>query len=468
MAGYIFYDLECTGLSPAHDVPVQAALIRTDEHLVVVEELVVRARVPDHVVPAPDALVVTGLRPGDLTDAPLSQTQMLRDIAAFIAKAAPAVIMGYNTLAYDEEILRAALFQNLLPPYLTSLDGNRRADVLTMTKAIAALTPGAIRIPEKDGRQVFRLGEVCRANAIDLDEDAAHDALNDIRATIALFRLLRERAPDLVASFMENADKRSVQRRLDAGGVFGLVAFGKIVPMAALMTSPTNPSSLALADLRIDPASWLDRSQAELSAALASRGERPVRTVKLNAQPMLLPWTDVHDAAGCDDAASALHRDRLLQINKHDGIWKTLPQALAARYADRKPSPWPEARLYERFVTDADSRACQTWHHLPWEQRIAFAAEAIADERLRAFANRLAFLEAPHVLSPAAWQRGRAWLAHRLTTADEVPWLTLPGALRRVAELRAGLAEDEVGRRAHLDEIEHWLRQRSQCFQLAA
>ena len=468
MAGYIFYDLECTGLSPAFDVPVQAAFIRTDENLVVEEELVLRARAPDHVVPAPDALIVTGLHPRDLTDAPLSQTQMLREIAAFISRAAPAVIMGFNALAYDEEIVRAALFQNLLPPYLTSLDGNRRADVLTMTRAIATLRPGAIQIPEKDGRQVFRLGDICRANAIDLDEDAAHDALNDVRATIALFRLLRERAPDVVASLMENADKRSVQRRLDAGGMFGLVAFGKIVPVAPLMTSPTNPSSLALADLRIDPASWLDRSQTELSAALAARGEKPVRTVKLNAQPMLLPWEEVHDAAGRDEAASALHRERLLRINAHDGIWNTLPLALAARYADREPSPWPEARLYERFVTDADARACQTWHLLDWKQRVAFAAEAIADERLRAFANRIAFLEAPDLLSPAAWQRGRAWLAHRLTTADEVPWLTLPGALRRVAELRAGLAEDEVGRRAHLGEIERWLRQRSQHFQLAA
>lgn len=468
MAGHVFLDLECTGLSPAFDVPVQAAFIRTDEHLVVEEELIFRARVPDHVVPAPDALLVTGLGPRDLTDAPLGQTQMLREIAAFIAKAAPAVILGYNALAYDLEILRAALFQNLLPPYLTSRDGNRHADVLTMTRAIATLRPGAIQTPERNGRQVFRLGEVCRANAIDLDEDAAHDALNDVRATIALFRLLRERAPDLVSSLMKNTDKRSVQRRLDGGGVFGLVAFGRIVPVAPLMTSPTNPSSLALADLRIDPASWLDRSQAELTAALATRGERPVRTVKLNAQPMLLPWPEVHGAAGCDEAASALHRDRLLQINAHDGIWKTLPQALAARYEGREPSPWPEARLYERFVTDADARACQTWHHLPWEQRIPFAAEAIADERLRAFANRLAFLETPHLLSPSAWQRGRAWLAHRLTTTDEVPWLTLPGALRRVAELRAGLAEDETGRNTHLYEIERWLRQRSQYFDLAA
>lgn len=139
---------------------------------------------------------------------------------------------------------------------------------------------------------------------------------------------------------------------------------------------------------------------------------------------------------------------------------------MAARYADREPSPWPEARLYERFVTDADARACQTWHQLPWKQRVAFAAEAIADERLRAFANRLAFLEAPHLLSPAAWQRGRAWLAHRLTTAEEVPWLTLESAIRRCVVLRAEINDPEV--QARLDEIVAWLSARSQLAAEAA
>lgn len=458
MAGYIWYDLECSGLLPAYDVPFQAAFIRTDEHLVVEEELVLRARVPDHIVPAPDAMIVTGQRPLDLVDAPLSQTQLMSEIAAFIAKAAPATILGFNQLAYDEEIIRAGQFQNLLRPYVTSLDGNRRADVLTMTRAIAVLAPGAIAIPKRDGRPVFRLVDVCRANGIDLGEDAAHDALNDVRATIALFRLLRDRAPDLVAALMENADKRSVQRKLDAGGVFGLINFGKILPVAALMASPTNPSSMAVADLGVDPASYLDFSQPELAAVMAAKGARPIRSVKLNAQPLLLPWNQVRAAAGVEEIVEALHRQRLLQINRHDGFWKTLPAAIAGRFADREPSAWPEGRLYDRFITDADARACQTWHRLAWEQRVPYAAETIADDRLRAFANRIAFLEAPHALGPEARRRGDAWLRHRLTTTDEVPWLTLHGGMARCAALRAQARDVDLCDR--LDEISAWYAER--------
>lgn len=163
-------------------------------------------------------------------------------------------------------------------------------------------------------------------------------------------------------------------------------------------------------------------------------------------------------AAGVDEAAEELHRKRLLQINAHDGFWKTLQAALAGRFADREPSAWPEGRLYDRFITDADARTCQTWHRLAWKQRVPYAAETIADDRLRAFANRIAFLEAPHVLSPEARRRGHAWLRHRLTTTDEVPWLTLHGAMARCAALRAKAQDVDLCDR--LDEISAWYAER--------
>jgi exodeoxyribonuclease-1 len=257
---------------------------------------------------------------------------------------------------------------------------------------------------------------------------------------------------------MENADKRSVQRRLDAGGVFGLIVFGKILPVAGLMTSPSNPSSMAVADLGIEPSTYLDLSQADLADAIAASGVRPIRSVKLNAQPLLLPWDNVRAAAGQSDVEEAMHRTRLRQINRHDSFWKTLPSVLAKRYAHREPSVWPEGRLYDRFVSGADARACQTWHHLAWEQRIPFAAENIADDRLRAFANRMAFLEARHCLSLAALRGGCAWLGHRLTTADNVPWLTLPAGIARCEALRAKTDDRSVQHR--LDEISAWFAER--------
>ena len=67
-----------------------------------------------------------------------------------------------------------------------------------------------------------------------------------------------------------------------------------------------------------------------------------------------------------------------------------------------------------------------------------------------------------------AWQKGQAWLRERLTTENDVPWLTLPKARAEIAVLRQALALDDAGRHAHLDAIERWLSERSQFFALAA
>lgn len=458
MPGFIFYDLECTGLSPAFDVPLQAAFILTDDNLVVHDEIVFQAQLPDHIVPSPEALLITGLTPAKLIEAPLSQTQMMRAIADLLARAAPATVIGYNNLRYDEEILRQAFFQNLLPPYATSYDGHRRADVLTMARAVTTLEPRAVQVPHNDGKQVFRLGEICRMNGIALPEHEAHDALHDARATLALFRFIREQAPATVAALMQNADKRAVHARLDAGGILGLFEFSGIVPVTPLTSSPGNASSIALADLTVDPGRYLDLSAESLATALRARGERPIRTIKVNAQPVILPWAQMSFAAPQAGHRDGLYRERIAQITAHDGIWKTLPIALEHRFADRAPSPWPEAQLYDRFVTNSDARACQTWHRLTWKERSAFASAHLEDDRLQAFARRLTFLEAPQVLAPDARRDGHDWLRHRLTTGENVPWLTLPAAIASCIRLKGRVAG--TGQHRDLDEITAWLTQR--------
>jgi exodeoxyribonuclease-1 len=65
-------------------------------------------------------------------------------------------------------------------------------------------------------------------------------------------------------------------------------------------------------------------------------------------------------------------------------------------------------------------------------------------------------------LSPAAWQKGQAWLRERLTTEADVPWLTLPKALSEVADLRMSVPAGDTVRHAHLDAIERWLNGQSQ------
>ena len=71
MQGFVFYDLETTGISPAYDQPLQFAAIRTDLNLNEIERVEFRCRLAPHILPAPQALIVTCVTPIEMTNSNL-------------------------------------------------------------------------------------------------------------------------------------------------------------------------------------------------------------------------------------------------------------------------------------------------------------------------------------------------------------------------------------------------------------
>ena len=61
--GFVFYDLETTGISPAYDQPLQFAAIRTDDSFAEIERINLRCRIAPHIIPSPQALIITGVTP---------------------------------------------------------------------------------------------------------------------------------------------------------------------------------------------------------------------------------------------------------------------------------------------------------------------------------------------------------------------------------------------------------------------
>ena len=47
--GFVFYDLETTGISPAYDQPLQFAAIRTDDNFTEIERINLRCRIAPHI-----------------------------------------------------------------------------------------------------------------------------------------------------------------------------------------------------------------------------------------------------------------------------------------------------------------------------------------------------------------------------------------------------------------------------------
>ena len=461
---FIFYDLETSGLAPQWDVPLQAALIHADADLNIQAELSFRARLPAHIVPSPSALLVTGVTPAMLEQAPLSVGEMLGLINRAFTEWAPATIVTYNGLRFDEEVLRHAFFTHLLPPYATQGPGLKRADLLVMLRAVRLLEPGAVTIPiGTNGKPSMKLGDVCRANGIVLREEDAHDAMADTRATLALFRHLREVAPSTLARMLENAHKSGPAALLAGDEPILLGGMTAMMPVIGIAPSPRNAAAWAVADLSVDPSTYINGSADEIAALLTAKGPRSIRAVRTNAQPILLGWEHGVHALPADSLDEAIYRQRARQIRDHAGFRKNLLLALANQYANAEPSPWPEATLYSGgFISDEQMRLSRRWHEIDWAQRPAFADKLFTDVRLRAFANRLMFLNAAEYLSPAAWAKGRDWLRHRLLTEDDVPWLTLSKALGEIDALRAQTEPGDGERLRQIAEIERWLVERQQ------
>src|SRR5207302_7421222 len=139
------YDTETTGTDRVFDQILQFAAVRTDDEFNELEHFNLRCRLLPHVVPSPSAMQVTGVAAAQLLNAELpTHYTMVRAIREKLLSWKPTLFIGYNSLDFDENLLRQALYQTLHPPYLTNTDGNCRADALRIARASTLFAPNAL------------------------------------------------------------------------------------------------------------------------------------------------------------------------------------------------------------------------------------------------------------------------------------------------------------------------------------
>jgi exodeoxyribonuclease-1 len=233
---FAFYDLETTGISPAFDQPLQFAAILTDGEFREIERINLRCRIAPHIIPSPWALAVTGVRPAQLLDPALPTLfEFTQEIGSLIERWSPAIWTGFNSIRFDEEMLRQAFYQNLQPDvFATQFNGNSRFDVLTALYAVWYRQPDLFDWPvDETDRVRFKLDRIAPLNGFTAHD--AHDALGDVEATIHIARLIAQRAPELWSHLLANRDKGHVQASLATFQPMALVErFGGGMPRATV------------------------------------------------------------------------------------------------------------------------------------------------------------------------------------------------------------------------------------------
>jgi len=138
---YTIFDCESTGLNLRFDHPLTIAFQTFDQDFNLIDQLSIGTRLRPGVIPSAFALGTNKLMIEDLRKTNLSFFEMTQEIFRYLEKHTPSFVFGFNSLFFDEELLRSAFYQNLLPCYLTQTLGNQRGDVLLMSRAASVFSP---------------------------------------------------------------------------------------------------------------------------------------------------------------------------------------------------------------------------------------------------------------------------------------------------------------------------------------
>ena len=440
---FVFYDLETTGISPAYDQPLQFAAILTDEHFVEKQRVNIRCRLAPHILPSPQALIVTGVTPGQLTDPSLpSLFEFSQKVVALTEQWAPAVWVGYNTMKFDEEVLRQTFYQNLSPSiYATQFNGNTRFDIMTAVYAAYVRDPGLLAWPQDDaGRRSFKLDRLAPANGF--NGHNAHDALGDVEATIHIARRIADRNPSLWAKLLSNAHKAEVQVKLESFKPMELVLrFGGGEPRAYTGVfcgyTQGNNTRAAFFDLdAADPSELLTASDEVLFAAVDA-SPKIVRGVSTNKAPALLSMAE----------PSPEHKRRAAVIAGAPEFRRRVGEAMAARFVDDPDAPPKpvEELIYGEFYSNAEKNLLGEFQHADWPRRQEIVA-SLSDRRLRQLGNRLVAFHSPELLTAEETARFRDYLRSKwLPGAEEkAHWMTLDRAAEEIANIQEQHGADDA------------------------
>ena len=435
---FYWHDYETFGVDPSRDRPVQFAGLRTDADLNVIgEPLVIFARPANDFLPHPQACLITGITPQQALAEGLSESEFIREIHQQLAQPGTCGV-GYNSLRFDDEVTRYTLYRNFFDPYAREWqNGNSRWDIIDMVRATNALRPEGIEWPlREDGLPSFRLEQLTAANGI--SHEAAHDALSDVHATIALARLVKQRQPRLYDYVLNNRDKRSVQALLDidamkpvlhVSGMFGAQRhnIALIVPLAL---HPVNRNEVICFDLSADPRSLFDLDAQQIQELLYTRTEdlpegvaRPgLKSVHINRCPILVT-ARMADPATAErlGISGAQCRKHLAALREHRGRdAKGFTDKLQAVYGGRsfEEVTDPDRMLYGGGFFSAQDKRVMDQVREESPQELASASFVFEDKRLPEMLFRYRARNFPDSLSAQELAQWEEYRFQRLTDPE--------------------------------------------------
>ena len=454
MADFSFYwhDYETFGTDPARDRPSQFAGIRTDADFNIIgEPLVIFCQPAADMLPHPEACLITGITPQQALEQGVPELEFIRQIHAQFAQPGTCAV-GYNSIRFDDEVSRYTLYRNFYDPYAREWqNGNSRWDIIDMVRLCCALRPEGIVWPShEDGSTSFKLEQITQANGI--SHEAAHDALSDVYATIAVAKLIKQKQPRLFDYVFKLRNKREVTNLLNVAEKKPVLHTSAMFPARRFCTSlvmplamhPSNKNAVICYDLAVDPEPLLELSAEQIcerlytSAAELPEGvERiPLKAIHINRCPVVVT-TDLFEAVIAERIQLNLSRARqhYQQIIKAEPLADKLAEVFSSRTFPEQNDP--DIMLYSGSFFGQNDKSVMAQVRSSTPEELRDNTFYFEDARLTEMLFRYRARNYPDSLTEDEKHQWQEYRYQRLTEADGGGSIILEDYLDKVQCLMA-------------------------------
>jgi len=374
MNSFYWYDYETFGISPKVDRIAQFAGIRTDENLDILDEQMFYCKPTHDVLPSPEACAITGISPQLCDQKGIIEHEFIKKINNEFSAPGTCTV-GYNSISFDDEFTRHALYRNFIDPYAWHWkNGNTRWDILDVVRLCYALKKdnSLSWAYNENNKPVFKLDRLSVANGIEHSD--AHDALADVRATIGIAKIIKETQPKLFDFAFSLRDKKTVESKINMfepmlhiSGVYPAErSCAKLV--SALAYHPKYRDRAIVFALDQDPSILLELETEELRTLIfTSQSKLPKGVTKLqikdltfNRSPMFVP--NIYKLN--ENTSSQLQIDMPKCISNLEFIRKNqneISEVIKDIYTieDAKaPTEDVDQSIYDGFIDNSDRKIC--------------------------------------------------------------------------------------------------------------
>ncbi len=457
MKTFYWYDYETFGISPKTDRISQFAGIRTDENLNILDEQMFYCKPTNDCLPSPEACNVTGITPQLCDQKGDIEHVFIQKILAEFATPNTCIV-GYNSIRFDDEFTRYTLYRNFLDPYAWHWqNGNTRWDILDVVRLCYALKKDASLewVYDGNGKPIFKLDQLSPANGI--EHANAHDALADVRATIAIAKIIKNTQPQLFDYAFKLREKKFVESQINlfepmlhTSGMYPATLSCTRLSVA-LAYHPAYKDRVIVFNLDQDPTILLELSTDELKTLMFTKqSELPegverlqIKDLIFNKSPMFVP--NVYKIEPKVVEQLQINMERCMQhlsfIKDNQASLEKVVQNLYQNDQEFSGNSDVDQSLYNGFMDNADKRIAEQIQTLSAEELQNFHPK-FKDEKL---SDLLIYFKARNYPESLTEDEAENWFetVQGRVQAGENGYLSIDAYFQRIHAMREQHPEKE-------------------------